>query len=95
VDSEGWATFPDAKTCTVRTNEGEEMIRAEHARQAAALAAAQVAEAAAREASLQAERASTRKKWRRTKARARPSFTTARRSGLRKTKLSASGFSAT
>ena len=27
---EGWATFSDAKTCTVRTGEGEEMIRAEH-----------------------------------------------------------------
>ena len=27
---EGWATFSDAKTCTVRTSEGEEMIRAEH-----------------------------------------------------------------
>src|SRR6202048_4346232 len=27
---EGWATFSDAKTCTVRTSDGEEMIRAEH-----------------------------------------------------------------
>jgi dihydrolipoamide dehydrogenase len=27
---EGWATFSDAKTCTVRTGEAEEMIRAEH-----------------------------------------------------------------
>jgi dihydrolipoamide dehydrogenase len=26
----GWATFSDAKTCTVRTSEGREMIRAEH-----------------------------------------------------------------
>src|SRR6202047_3648825 len=27
---EGWATFSDAKTCTVRTGKAEEMIRAEH-----------------------------------------------------------------
>ena len=27
---EGWATFSDAKTCTVRTSEGEEIVRAEH-----------------------------------------------------------------
>jgi dihydrolipoamide dehydrogenase len=27
---EGWATFCDAKTCTVRTREGVEVIRAEH-----------------------------------------------------------------
>jgi dihydrolipoamide dehydrogenase len=26
----GWATFSDAKTCTVRTSEGEETVRAEH-----------------------------------------------------------------
>jgi dihydrolipoamide dehydrogenase len=26
----GWATFSDAKTCSVRTSEGEEIIRAEH-----------------------------------------------------------------
>jgi dihydrolipoamide dehydrogenase len=27
---EGWATFSDAKTCTVRTRDGEDVIRAEH-----------------------------------------------------------------
>ena len=27
---DGWATFSDAKTCTVRTDDGEEIIRAEH-----------------------------------------------------------------
>jgi dihydrolipoamide dehydrogenase len=27
---DGWATFSDAKTCTVRSSEGEEMVRAEH-----------------------------------------------------------------
>ena len=26
----GWATFSDAKTCTVRTSDGEETVRAEH-----------------------------------------------------------------
>ena len=26
----GWATFSDAKTCTVRTSDGEEVIRADH-----------------------------------------------------------------
>src|SRR6185312_13611817 len=26
----GWASFTDAKTCTVQTDEGEETIRAEH-----------------------------------------------------------------
>ena len=27
---EGWATFSDAKTCTVETNAGAETVRAEH-----------------------------------------------------------------